>query len=487
MGLSKSKDTVIKKKANLIGDLLTDLDGMRMYNEPVVILASTNRVDMLEGALSDRPGRFDRKIELGLPTPEHLGILYNKFSGLDVSGEVIDNSEGFTGAHVVEAINTARILSAHEDKELIDCIPEAVNIIRENFFAGQPVNAIKAEANKVLVTLGVQNVIQDNTNLTDNVNKGSLKKKAGLFTWKRIEELAKKHKKSSWFTQADAGAGGDIGERMRSEDTTSYTQTEREMEKRLNGEDYIQDDKYALAKEEKDEGYGVNLSMLIDDDGTEIDMSGKAIEGEGIFDEEGKEYPAGRTENGELYASIVDTDNTVINMQDKRMEGLKLASASLKTKAQINPDNSKYRMYDEDATKTTEAEGVQPNVLLTDEYLEKIQHRVTEEDMQVLERLKVISDNLASQIKEVSTAYQGADLEGAGESLEELQGKLREVSDEIQGILTKYQKEVWFKELGEDKNLFRKIASHIRFMVYKECPCCGERMEKEWRKCSEIF
>jgi len=51
--------------SNLLGDLLTNLDGMRSYSDPLVVMASTNKISMLDDALANRPCRFDRKIEIG--------------------------------------------------------------------------------------------------------------------------------------------------------------------------------------------------------------------------------------------------------------------------------------------------------------------------------------------------------------------------------------------------------------------------------------
>jgi len=152
--LAPSRNMVIDG-SGLLGDLLTNLDGMRSYDDPIVIMASTNKISMLDEALANRPCRFDRKVEIGLPTKAHIKVLYSKFSGVDVNDEIIRLSEGFTGSHIYEAVNTAKILAGYNDKSLVDCINEAVTIIRSNFFPGQSLVEIKAGVRKTMAKKGM--------------------------------------------------------------------------------------------------------------------------------------------------------------------------------------------------------------------------------------------------------------------------------------------------------------------------------------------
>lgn len=130
--------------SNQLGDLLTNLDGMRKFGDPLVIIASTNKIEMLDGALSSRPCRFDRRIEVGLPSPENLKAMYFKHLNSDVGDDILILSKDFTGSHVVETVNTAKILAANEGKQPIECLKEACEIIRENFFPGQTTVEIKS-------------------------------------------------------------------------------------------------------------------------------------------------------------------------------------------------------------------------------------------------------------------------------------------------------------------------------------------------------
>lgn len=143
--------------SNLLGDLLTHLDGMKEHKEQLVVLASTNKISLLDDALANRPCRFDRKIEIGLPSDDNLRQIYYKLIGEDVHNDVIKLSKDFTGSHVTEAVNTSKILAASEDKVIRDCLIEACNIIRENFFPGQDTIQLKAAIQSHLIKKGYIN------------------------------------------------------------------------------------------------------------------------------------------------------------------------------------------------------------------------------------------------------------------------------------------------------------------------------------------
>lgn len=160
---------VINVSSNLLGDLLTNLDGMRHHREPLVVMASTNKLEHLDAALTNRAGRFDRKIEVGLPDAERLQKIYFKNLGSNASDDVIKLSEGFTGAHVVETVNTAKILAAHEGKMAIDCLHEACMIVRENFFPGQDTLEMKASVQAHLIKKGFKSGMKKTASKIDSI------------------------------------------------------------------------------------------------------------------------------------------------------------------------------------------------------------------------------------------------------------------------------------------------------------------------------
>jgi SpoVK/Ycf46/Vps4 family AAA+-type ATPase len=137
--------------SNQLGDLLTNLDGMRKHGEQLVVIASTNKIGLMDDALASRPARFDRKIEIGLPDADLVKRLYAKFLGSVVSDDIIKMSSGFTGSHIFEVVNTAKIIASNEDKEAKDCVSEACTIIRDNFFPGQDMLQMKAAIQSYMI------------------------------------------------------------------------------------------------------------------------------------------------------------------------------------------------------------------------------------------------------------------------------------------------------------------------------------------------
>ena len=120
------------EREQTLNQLLVAMDGFGS-NEGVVVLAATNRVDILDPALL-RPGRFDRQVYVGLPDikgrEEILKIhARNKPLAEDVDlGQVAKGTPGFTGADLENLLNEAALLTGRQDKAAIDkaCIDEAV-------------------------------------------------------------------------------------------------------------------------------------------------------------------------------------------------------------------------------------------------------------------------------------------------------------------------------------------------------------------------
>ena len=111
------------EREQTLNQLLTEMDGFE-GNTGVIIIAATNRPDVLDSALL-RPGRFDRRVTVDLPTYKgRFGILevHAKDKKLDdeVSLEAIARrTPGFSGASLANLLNEAAILTARRRKETI--------------------------------------------------------------------------------------------------------------------------------------------------------------------------------------------------------------------------------------------------------------------------------------------------------------------------------------------------------------------------------
>lgn len=104
----------------VVNQLLTSMDGMEKL-ENVLVMGATNRPDMIDPALL-RPGRFDKKILIGLPDVEsRRRILEVHTSEMPMLGVSLDDlaqrTEGFTGADLAELCREAGMCAYREDNE----------------------------------------------------------------------------------------------------------------------------------------------------------------------------------------------------------------------------------------------------------------------------------------------------------------------------------------------------------------------------------
>ena len=111
------------EREQTLNQLLVEMDGFGV-NEGIIVMAATNRVDILDPAIL-RPGRFDRKVAVGRPDvkgrKEILDVhAKNKPLGDDVDlQEVAKTTAGFTGADLENLMNEAAIIAAKEDRVYI--------------------------------------------------------------------------------------------------------------------------------------------------------------------------------------------------------------------------------------------------------------------------------------------------------------------------------------------------------------------------------
>lgn len=112
------------ERENTLNQLLTEMDGFSS-NTGVIILAATNRADILDRALM-RAGRFDRQIHIELPNlNERKGIFQVHVRGLKL-GDNVDldffakQTPGFSGADIANVCNEAALIAARHNKKVID-------------------------------------------------------------------------------------------------------------------------------------------------------------------------------------------------------------------------------------------------------------------------------------------------------------------------------------------------------------------------------
>lgn len=111
------------EREQTLNQLLVEMDGFET-NEGIIVMAATNRVDILDPALT-RPGRFDRNVTIGLPDAaarEEILLVHTRNKKLepDVNlKSVAKTTAGFTPADLENLCNEAALLTAREDKKVI--------------------------------------------------------------------------------------------------------------------------------------------------------------------------------------------------------------------------------------------------------------------------------------------------------------------------------------------------------------------------------
>ena len=112
------------ERENTLNQLLTEMDGFQS-NTGVIILAATNRADILDRALL-RAGRFDRQIHVELPDLEERKAIFNvhtKPLKLDKSVDLdflAKQTPGFSGADIANVCNESALIAARRDKKQIE-------------------------------------------------------------------------------------------------------------------------------------------------------------------------------------------------------------------------------------------------------------------------------------------------------------------------------------------------------------------------------
>jgi AFG3 family protein len=109
------------EQENTLNQLLVEMDGFNTTTN-VVVLAATNRVDILDSALL-RPGRFDRQIFVPAPDIKgrasifkvHLGPLKTAIDKMDLSRKMAALTPGFTGADIANVCNEAALIAARDN------------------------------------------------------------------------------------------------------------------------------------------------------------------------------------------------------------------------------------------------------------------------------------------------------------------------------------------------------------------------------------
>ena len=144
------------ERENTLNQLLTEMDGFDS-NENVITFAATNRPELLDPALL-RPGRFDRKISMELPTIKDRVDLFNFYlSKLSLKDNIISKistlssklTPGFSGADIANVVNESGIIAVRKKKKSVgeNDIKEAIDYV----IMGSEKDSILSDKEKLIV------------------------------------------------------------------------------------------------------------------------------------------------------------------------------------------------------------------------------------------------------------------------------------------------------------------------------------------------
>ncbi len=209
------------EREQTLNQILVEMDGFEP-NDKVIVMAATNRPDVLDPALL-RPGRFDRRVVLDLPDlkdrEEILKIHSNKLPFFaDVNLHVIaERTPGFSGADLASLTNEAAILAAREERKQItqyDLIRSVEKVMlgpeRKSHVLTQEEKRITAyhEAGHALVSSVLEHA--------DPVHKISIisRGRAAGYTLKLPLEEKKMHNRKAFFDDIATSLGGYVAEEV---------------------------------------------------------------------------------------------------------------------------------------------------------------------------------------------------------------------------------------------------------------------------------
>ena len=216
------------EREQTLNQILVEMDGFSQ-TEKVIIMAATNRPDVLDPALV-RPGRFDRRVTLDLPDKKDREEILKVQSRTKPFDENVDlhaiaqRTPGFSGADLYSLMNESAILAAREDKKTINQT-DIINSIEKVILGPERKSHLMSSKEKELTAYHeaghalVGSVLSN----SDPVHKVSIisRGNAGGYTLSLPTDDRKLHSKKSFIDEIAMTFGGYAAEELIYEDITT--------------------------------------------------------------------------------------------------------------------------------------------------------------------------------------------------------------------------------------------------------------------------
>jgi len=216
------------EREQTLNQLLVEMDGFEA-NEGIIVIAATNRADVLDPALL-RPGRFDRQVVVDSPDLNGRELILQIHtrkvpleSNINLS-DIARGTPGFTGADLANLVNEAALLTARRDKKKVsqDELEEARDKVmmgpeRKSFFINDQEKAIIAyhEAGHALISVVVEN--------SEPIHKVSIIPRGRALGITQHLPEGEKHMRSKnfWNDEIAVLMGGRLAEELQFKDVTT--------------------------------------------------------------------------------------------------------------------------------------------------------------------------------------------------------------------------------------------------------------------------
>ena len=216
------------EREQTLNQMLVQMDGFEP-NEGMIVIAATNRVDILDPALL-RPGRFDRQIHVPIPDVkgrEAILKVHSKNKPLDASldlQQVARITSGFTGADIENLLNEAAILAVRKHQKTIDmiCINDAIQKVT---LGPQKKSRVMTDSDKYLTAVHEAGHAIVCKNLQKNVTVHEVsiipRGYAGGYTQMRPTDDSTYQKKSDLLNDIAVALGGRMAEKLYLDDIST--------------------------------------------------------------------------------------------------------------------------------------------------------------------------------------------------------------------------------------------------------------------------